>query len=114
MCSASDAITLSRTDLMFPKPAKGTARKERRASRRSREQAFRDAVWQTYSVEVSGYQVARCARCSRMVVRGVNGEVDHIKPRSTHPERAFDPANGRILCHADNLYMKRNPLEREV
>ena len=97
---------------MFPKPAKGTARKARHATRKRREQAFRDAVWNYWGV--GGDSRAFCARCHREVTRGRGGEVDHVKPRSTHPELAFTPSNGRIVCAPCNRYLKTHPLEREA
>lgn len=90
---------------MFPKPQKGTAKRTRRTTRRRSERSFRDAVW-------AGRYYATCERCKRLTIRGVSGEVDHIQPRSTHPELAFDPANGRIVCFECNRYLKTHPLER--
>ena len=100
--------------MSFPKPAKGTARKARYATRKRREQAFRDAVWRRDRRKDIIVECAYCARCPVFVRRGVNGEVDHIKPRSTHPELAFDPSNGRIVCFDCNRYLKTHPLEREL
>lgn len=86
---------------MFPKP-KPT---NRQARNRKREREFLDAVW-------NGKQYGACARCHRMVIRGGSGEVDHIKPRSTHPELKYEPANGRIVCRSCNRYLKTHPKER--
>ena len=76
--------------------------------------AFREAVWKRDGFKnglgtYSGY----CARCGKLVCQGDGGQIDHIKPRSTHPELKYDPANARIVCAADNLYYKLHPTERE-
>ena len=96
----------------FPKP-KYVDHCERKATHDRRAKSFRDAVWKRNSW--GGLHVhAHCARCRNVVIRGKGGEVDHIKPRSTHPELKYDPANGRILCHFCNQYLKLHPLEREL
>ena len=65
--------------------------------RQAKMRAFVDAVWRTNRIGASGKE-AYCRLCFRIVTRGVNAEVDHIKPRSTHPELRYDVSNGRILC----------------
>ena len=99
----------------FPKPDHC----ERKATHDRRAKAFRDAMWKRDATGAMRddfviRDVASCARCRCHVVRGANGEVDHIKPRSTHPELKYDPANGRIVCHACNMYLKQHPLERDL
>lgn len=100
----------------FPKPDHC----ERKATHDRRAKAFRDAVWKRDEhgcigwKNISGRQVSACARCHRFVERGNGGEVDHVRLRSTHPESKYDPANGRIVCHACNMYLKQHPLERNL
>ena len=40
----------------------------------------------------------RCQCCGRSRKDGVVLNVDHIKPRKTHPEIALDPNNLQVLC----------------
>lgn len=98
----------------FPKPDHC----ERKATHDRKAKTFRDAVWRNarrgaMRDTAAIREVAVCARCHALVARGQNGEVDHIKPRSTHPELKYEPTNGRIVCHACNLWYKQHPLERE-
>lgn len=46
---------------------------------------------------------AKCACCGRTRKDGVKLNVDHIKPRKTHPELALDPDNLQVLCNVCNL-----------
>ena len=97
----------------FPKP-KYVDHCERKATHDRKAKAFRDAVWKRDRIsDYTPNEVARCQRCRGLVVRGKGGEVDHIKPRSTHPELKYDPSNGRIVCHECNRFYKTHPLERE-
>lgn len=91
-----------------PKPVSRKAKAERLGRK------FRNAVWARE--KVGGWkdnETALCARCGVLVMRGEDGEVDHIKPRSTHPELKYDPSNGRIACRPCNRWFKAHPLERE-
>lgn len=97
----------------FPKP-KFVDHCERKATHDRKAKAFRDAVWKRHGAGRASCLTATCARCHRFVERGKGGEVDHFRPRSTHPELKYDPANGRIVCHTCNQYLKLHPLEREL
>lgn len=97
----------------YPKPAKGTAKRQRRRKYLSGLQAWRDAVWSARGVGPKGQEVAACGFCGLFVHRGVDGEADHIKPRSTHPELRTDPTNGRPVHWRCNRFLKDHPLERE-
>lgn len=44
----------------------------------------------------------RCMCCGATPQTGAVMNVDHIKPRLTHPELALDPENLQILCNACN------------
>lgn len=96
----------------FPKP-KYVDHCERKATHDRKAKAFRDAVWRRERRKDIIVEWAPCARCHVGCQRGVSGEVDHIKPRSTHPELKYDPTNGRIVCHDCNRFYKTHPLERE-
>lgn len=44
----------------------------------------------------------KCQCCGTTPARGAVMNVDHIKPRATHPELALDPNNTQVLCDACN------------
>lgn len=96
---------------MFPKPA--VTSRQSKDSRQAR--AFRVAVWARDGAPNGlGTYSGFCARCRRLVCQGHDGQIDHIKPRSTHPELKYEPSNGRIVCRTCNLYLKLHPLERDL
>lgn len=99
---------------MLPKPNSGSDRLARKRKHDREAKAFRDAVWARDGRYIGGWQYAECARCHCYISRGDTGTVDHIKPRSTHPELKTDPKNGRLVCVACNGYLKTHPTEREV
>ena len=41
---------------------------------------------------------ARCCACGATPEDGVRMNVDHIKPRKTHPHMALDMSNLQVLC----------------
>lgn len=45
---------------------------------------------------------ARCACCGATPATGAVMNVDHIKPRKTHPHLALDVNNLQVLCHECN------------
>lgn len=70
----------------------------RRNLHKQRMRAFRDAVWSRVS---DRYGWTNCHYCRHVVRRGsefFGGEVDHIRPRSTHPELKYEPLNGCVTC----------------
>ncbi|GGA77008.1 hypothetical protein GCM10011369_18640 [Neiella marina] len=46
---------------------------------------------------------ARCACCGATPADGVRMHVDHIKPRSIHPDLELELENLQVLCEACNL-----------
>ena len=95
-----------------PQPKPEPARRKTELERKRR--IFSDAVWRRDQVGGwKGHESAYCARCGELVMRGEGGQIDHIKPRSTHPELKYEPSNARIVCGPCNLFYKRHPLERE-
>lgn len=94
---------------MFTKPAKGTSTRARRAAKRSAYERFLDATWRYHTGRANRLP---CARCGVWAWRGINAEVDHIKPKSTHPDLRFEVRNTRITCIACNRWYKTHPEER--
>lgn len=94
----------------FPKPKA----RSRKAKAESLARPFRNSAWRKHGQGIRGQEHAPCARCGREVWRGVDGEIDHIKPRSTHPELRYDVENTRVTCHECNRYLKTHPLERHL
>lgn len=58
--------------------------------------------WRRLRMEVLKRDGARCACCGATPKNGAVMNVDHIKPRKTHPELALDGNNCQVLCNACN------------
>lgn len=76
-------------------------------SKRARVFAQTDAFllgweWRTLRMRVLKAFGARCQCCGATAKDGVRIHVDHIKPRSTHPELALVEANLQVLCDVCN------------
>lgn len=76
------------------------------ASAETGEQFYRSHRWRRLRVDVleanrTRYGMLAC-ECCGMVDAG-SWHVDHIYPRSTHPELALDPDNLQVLCDACNI-----------
>lgn len=54
--------------------------------------------WRTLRAFVLKRDGHRCVVCGADVSAKGAARVDHIKPRSTHPELALEPSNLRTLC----------------
>jgi 5-methylcytosine-specific restriction protein A len=55
-------------------------------------------VWRSRRAAVLRRDGYRCVVCKCDVSGKGEARVDHIKPRSTHPQLALDPTNLRTLC----------------
>ena len=67
---------------------------------------YRSYQWRRLRVDVleanrERYGLLACECCGMVDVRSFH--VDHIYPRSTHPELALDPANLQVLCDDCNI-----------
>lgn len=58
--------------------------------------------WRQLRMFVLKRDGAKCACCGRTPATGAVMNVDHIKPRKTHPELALDATNCQVLCHVCN------------
>lgn len=58
--------------------------------------------WQRVRMFVLRRDGAKCACCGATPRTGAVMNVDHIKPRRTHPELALDPTNCQVLCNNCN------------
>lgn len=54
--------------------------------------------WKKLRIEVIKEQGQRCNCCGATPADGIVINVDHIKPRKTHPELALDKKNLQVLC----------------
>lgn len=54
--------------------------------------------WRRVRMEILKERGARCDACGATRADGVVMNVDHIRPRRTHPELALDKANLQVLC----------------
>lgn len=59
--------------------------------------------WKTLRYEVLLEQGAKCRCCGADKSTGAIMNVDHIKPRRTHPELALDKSNLQVLCGDCNM-----------
>jgi len=59
--------------------------------------------WKTLRYEVLVEQGARCKCCGATAADGIVINVDHIKPRRTHPELALVKSNLQVLCSDCNM-----------
>ena len=67
---------------------------------------YRSHKWRRLRVDAleanrQRYGMLACECCGMVDVPSFH--VDHIYPRSTHPELALDPANLQVLCDACNI-----------
>ncbi|MDH3664769.1 MAG: HNH endonuclease [Alphaproteobacteria bacterium] len=67
---------------------------------------YRSHKWRRLRVDAleanrQRYGMLACECCGMVDVGAFH--VDHIYPRSTHPELALDPANLQVLCDACNI-----------
>jgi hypothetical protein len=59
---------------------------------------FHCEAWQALRRSILERGEARCVRCGRKASAML--VVEHIRPRAQAPDRALDPENVQILCHA--------------
>jgi len=82
-------------------------KKQLRAERQKAMQAsrgfYKSPQWRALRYRVLVEQGRRCVCCGATPKDGVRMHVDHIKPKSLHPELAFDPSNLQVLCEDCNL-----------
>lgn len=64
---------------------------------------YRSIAWLRLRVQAFEKYGNQCACCGATPADGTRLHVDHIKPRSTHPELALELDNLQILCEACNL-----------
>ncbi len=63
---------------------------------------LRTYEWRKLRMEALRLHGARCQCCGASPATGAVMNVDHIKPRRTHPHLALDINNLQILCHECN------------
>jgi len=64
---------------------------------------FASLTWKKLRYAVLQRAGARCQCCGAGAETGASLHVDHIKPRSRHPELALDPSNLQVLCADCNI-----------
>ncbi|MBU1209314.1 MAG: HNH endonuclease [Proteobacteria bacterium] len=67
--------------------------------------------WKKLRDDVITKQGTRCAQCGRQIRRKTDVTVDHILPRSKHPELALEKTNLRVLCRSCNSAKSDSILE---
>ena len=79
---------------------------QREAPPEAADNFYRSHQWRRLRVDIleanrQRYGLLACECCGMVNVASFH--VDHIYPRSTHPELALDPANLQVLCDACNI-----------
>lgn len=64
---------------------------------------YASTLWRQLRYKVLVAHGRRCVCCGASPETGAVLHVDHIKPRSTHPELALDITNMQVLCEVCNL-----------
>lgn len=64
---------------------------------------YQSREWLALRYRVLKLNDGRCELCGRNKHDGVNLHVDHIKPRSRHPELQLEISNLQVLCNECNL-----------
>ena len=78
-------------------------RKARSVGRKSHKDGFLGSFeWRQLRMLVLKRDGARCACCGATPNDGIVVNVDHIKPRRTHPQLALTLSNLQVLCQACN------------
>ncbi len=75
---------------------------ERKHEKRTRDTFYESRDWLTLRYEVLRIHGARCQCCGNGPKTGKPLHVDHIKPRSKHPELQLDRDNLQVLCEDCN------------
>ncbi|MBY6185276.1 HNH endonuclease [Marinobacter hydrocarbonoclasticus] len=73
---------------------------------------YQSQAWLRVRVDALANAKGCCVLCGARASEGVALHVDHIKPRSTHPELELDPDNLQVLCGPCNLGKSNRYSER--
>ena len=68
----------------------------------AREAFYGSSEWRQVRAAVIRAQGARCASCGRSIRNQIDVTVDHIRPRSKHPQLALAVENLQVLCRGCN------------
>ena len=59
-------------------------------------------AWRRVRYQALRANDGRCELCGRSKHDGIKLNVDHVRPRRSHPWLALDPRNLQVLCEDDN------------
>ena len=76
---------------------------ERLAKSKDKADFYNSQAWQKSRYAALRRSNGRCELCGISKAEGAIIQVDHIKPRSKHPELELDPNNLQVLCRPCNL-----------
>lgn len=101
---------------LYGEPSRKTKRKKRREkaytdrdnaakfqARKIRVSFYDSREWKALRYQALKLNDGRCQLCGRTRSDGVKLHVDHIKPRSRHPELQLELGNLQVLCEDCNL-----------
>ena len=85
---ANETVTITRTPM--------------RCSKVATDKFLETYKWRRVRMEAIKLHGARCQCCGATPKDGITINVDHIKPRKTHPELALSLGNLQVLCNVCN------------
>jgi len=90
------------TSAYVPANSNPNKRKKKKIVKPQGESFLLSYEWRVTRMKVLVRDGARCACCGSTAKDGVRMNVDHIKPRKTHPELALNMSNLQVLCEVCN------------
>lgn len=76
--------------------------------RNSKTNFYSTKAWRELRISVLMASGSKCKICGDTSEKGAKMHVDHIKPRSLHPELALEESNLQVLCEDCNIGKSTN------
>ena len=87
--------------------------RQRKEGLEETERFYASPEWNALRQQVVAEEGTRCKDCRREIKKQLDVTVDHILPRSKHPELAFTRSNLQVLCRGCNARKGTQLLEEE-
>ena len=104
-CAHAGCMRLTKTRYCEHCKGKATADQQyRQTEQRKADNAFyKGKRWRQFRQYMKGVKPMQCVDCGNP-----GNQLDHIKPRKTHPELAFEETNVRWLCRTHHNAARKN------